>query len=105
MKTIKGYHCTSKDAWKQIQAKGLKGSQWDEAKFPEMNSKPFNLKKDGAVWCYPSLEIARENADEDEVILRVEGQGVEIDHYAHGLCLVGKANLCAASIVKKNQKV
>lgn len=104
MKAIEGYHCTSKSAWKEIQRKGLKGSQWDEEKFPEMNSNPFALKKDGAVWCYPSLEIARENADEDEVILLIQGQEVEVNHFAHGLCLVGKANLCTASLVRKNQK-
>lgn len=104
MQRIRGYHCTSKDAWKQIKLKGLKGSQWDESKFPEMNSNPFNLKKDGAVWCYPSLEIAKENVEDGEVILRIEGDGVEVEHYAHGHCVVGKANLCTASLVRRNAK-
>ena len=104
MQYIKGYHCTSKEAWSSIKKQGLKGSQWEPDKFAEMNSNPFNLKRDGAVWCYPSLDIARENAEDDEVILRIEGKGVEVNHFAHGSCVVGKANLCNASLVRKNQK-
>lgn len=104
LQQITGYHCTSKEAWKSIQKQGLKGSKWEPEKFTEANSNPFNLRKDGAVWCYPDLGIARENADKDEVILKVEGRGVIVNHYAHGTCVVGKANLCQASLVRKNQK-
>ncbi len=104
LQQITGYHCTSKEAYQSIKKQGLKGSKWEPEKFTEANSDPFHLKKDGAVWCYPSLEVARENADEDEVILKIQGQGVVVDHYAHGTCVIGKANLCQASLVRKNQK-
>jgi hypothetical protein len=100
---ITGYHCTSKEAWKIIKAKGLKGSKWVED-MTRATTNPFNLVKDGAVWCYPTLQIARANVDEDEVILKIEGQGQIVDHYAHGICHVGIANHCTATLVRKNQK-
>jgi hypothetical protein len=101
--TITGYHCTSKEAWKNIKLKGLKGSKWLED-MTTANSDPSKLVKDGAVWCFPTLEAARAAADEDEVILKVKGEGIIVEHYAHGTCHVGVANRCTASLVRKNQK-
>ncbi len=106
MQAVTGYHLTSKEAWKAIRSNGLKGSKWtdDMTALQEMNSNPFSLKRDGAVWCYPTLEAARANQEDGEVILKIEGQGLEVEHYAHGTCVVGRANLCTASLVRKNQK-
>jgi hypothetical protein len=104
MTQIVGYHCTSKEVWNKIKTTGsLKGSKW----LPDMttaNSDPSRLHRDGAVWCYPSLAIARDNADEGEVILKVVGEGQIVEHYAHGTCHVGVANRCKATLVRKNQK-
>jgi hypothetical protein len=100
---ITGYHVTSKNNWAKIQAYGLKGSKWVND-LTSADSDPFNLKTDGAVWCYANLDDARMNLDPDEVILKVEGEGVHIEHYAHGHCVVGIANKCRATLVRKNAK-
>jgi len=104
LQTAIGYHCTSKEVWKKIKEGSLKGSKWtdDIKELESMNSNPFTKYTNGAVWCYPTLELARANQDDDEVILRIKGQGLYIKHEAHGLCFVGKANLCKAYLVRKN---
>jgi len=106
MQEITGYHLTSKEVWAKINANGLKGSKWtdDLEALQDMCSNPFDLRRDGAVWCYPSLEVARANQEDDEVIVKVSGQGLVVEHNAHGTCIVGRANLCSASLVRKNQK-
>ena len=106
LQQITGYHCTSKEVWKKIKESGLKGSKWSEL-MPElksMNSNPFKLYRDGAVWCYADLATARLNQEDGEVILRIEGMGLIVEHEAHGACVVGKANLCQASLVRFNTK-
>lgn len=107
MNAVTGYHLTTKEAWKSIKSGGLKGSKWtdDMGKLQTMTSNPFNLYRDGAVWCYPSLEVAKANQEDGEVILKITGMGLVVEHDAHGTCVVGKANLCKATLVRANAKV
>lgn len=99
---LTGYHCTQKHTYKKIRSGGLKGSKWTEnlEELVAMNSNPWELHADGAVWCYPSLELAQENLDDGEVILEVSGQGIVVEHEAHGTCFVLRANLSTKKLVK-----
>jgi hypothetical protein len=102
-KQIVGFHVTSREVWGKIKANGLKGSKWVDD-LAQADSDPFDLRKDGAVWCYANFVDAQLNLDPDEVILKIKGEGVEVEHYAHGHCVVGVANKCQASLVRKNAK-
>jgi len=107
LQTLTGYHLTTKDVWAKIREYDqLLGSAWtdDMVALQSMNSNPFNLRRDGAVWCFPTLEAARANQEDGEVILRIEGQGLVVEHNDHGTCHVLKANTSDAALVRKNAK-
>jgi hypothetical protein len=96
MEELTGYHVTTEETAAIIMADYFKGSAWtDDIKALEsMSSNPFELFEDGAVWCYPTLKAAQANLEDDEVIIEVWGEGYEINHEAHGRCVVLRADTC-----------
>lgn len=96
MQELIGYHVTTEEVAEEILNDCFKGSKWtdDMDALRSMSSNPFQLYLDGAVWCYPSLEAAQANLEDGEVIIEVWGEGYAVEHEAHGLCYVLKADTC-----------
>lgn len=95
---MKGFHITSKKAFRKIENEGLKGSKWEE-NFEDSNSNPFELFDDGAVFCWPSEESAISNFcyydDVDDcVLIELEGDGVVVNHSSEGVIHVLRADSC-----------
>lgn len=84
---MKGYHVTNLAALRSIRLQGLKGFRFEVEELATSFTplKTGRLYRDGWVFCYPSLEIARWAVESgmfgpEPKILLVEGEGKEFFH-------------------------
>ena len=104
MKKLTGYHVTAQENFELIQTDGLMGSEWVDD-FENSISDPFELYTDGAVFCFPDLQQAKEKQNEWDngngtIILEIEGYGVRFQHYYEGEQIAIRADTTIWKVIK-----